>query len=82
MSPPGTLESGRRTNVCVAEGLPVMIEESLFLASADGRRRSEQLSVSFDAVATPHVSWRFTRLGAAGRRAAQETLGAEPGLLV
>lgn len=65
-----------------AEGLPVMIEESLFLAAADGRRRSEQLSVTFDAVATPRLSWRFTRLGAAGRRAAREAMEAEPGLPV
>lgn len=51
-----------------AGGLPVAIEESLFLAAADGRRRSEQLSVAFDAVATPRITWRFSRVGIAETR--------------
>ena len=48
-----------------AAGLAVSIEESIFLAAADGRRRTEQISVAFDAVATPRITWRFTRIGAA-----------------
>jgi uncharacterized heparinase superfamily protein len=51
-----------------ASGLAVAIEESIFLAAADGRRRSEQLSVTFDAVATPRIDWRFSRVSAAGGR--------------
>lgn len=46
-------------------GLTVSIEESIFLAATDGRRRTEQLSLSFDAVATPRIVWRFSRVGAA-----------------
>jgi uncharacterized heparinase superfamily protein len=60
-----------------AEGLPVTIEESIFLASVDGRRRTAQLCVSFDAVQTPRITWRFTRLSAApprGARPPSETL--------
>lgn len=48
-----------------ASGLTVSIEESIFLAATDGRRRTEQLSLSFDAVATPRIVWRFSRVGAA-----------------
>ena len=48
-----------------ASGLMVSIEESIFLAAADGRRRTEQLSIAFDAVATPRIAWRFSRVGAA-----------------
>lgn len=48
-----------------ASGLQVSIEESIFLAAADGRRRTEQLSVAFDAVATPRIAWRFSRIVAA-----------------
>lgn len=48
-----------------ASGLTISIEESIFLAAADGRRRTEQLSVAFDAVATPRIAWRFSRVGAA-----------------
>ncbi|WP_054144347.1 heparinase II/III family protein [Bosea sp. AAP35] len=48
-----------------ASGHAVSIEESIFLASADGRRRSEQLCVAFDAVATPQIVWSFSRIGAA-----------------
>jgi uncharacterized heparinase superfamily protein len=53
-----------------ASGLRVSLEESVFFAAADGRHRTVQLVVDFDAVATPQISWRFARLGAAGRRAA------------
>ncbi|MEN5082163.1 heparinase II/III family protein [Bosea sp. TWI1241] len=53
-----------------AAGHRVALEESVFFAATDGRRRSSQLVVSFDAAATPTLSWRFARLGAAGRRAA------------
>ncbi|WP_332682841.1 heparinase II/III family protein [Bosea sp. (in: a-proteobacteria)] len=55
-----------------ASGLPVTLEESVFFAAADGRRRTSQLIVDFDAATTPQISWRFARLGAAGRRAAAE----------
>ena len=48
-----------------ASGLAVSIEESIFLAATDGRRRTEQLSLTFDAVATPRIVWRFSRVGAA-----------------
>lgn len=48
-----------------ASGLTISIEESIFLAAADGRRRTEQLSVAFDAVATPRIAWRFSRVSAA-----------------
>lgn len=48
-----------------ASGHAVAIEESIFLASADGRSRTEQLSVAFDAVQTPQILWRFSRIGAA-----------------
>ncbi|MGH6782285.1 MAG: heparinase II/III family protein, partial [Sphingomonadaceae bacterium] len=50
-----------------ASGLGVTIEESIFLAAADGKRRTEQLTVSFDAAQTPQVTWRFTRVGTAPR---------------
>lgn len=51
-----------------AGGLPIAIEESLFLASADGGRRSEQLCIAFDAVATPKIAWRFSLVRAAPTR--------------
>ncbi len=53
-----------------AAGLQVAIEESIFLASADGRRRSEQLCLFFDAVETPQIAWRFDRVSAATQPAA------------
>lgn len=54
-----------------AGGLPLMLDESLFLASADGRRRTEQIVVAFDAAATPRVIWRLHRISAANPRAGQ-----------
>lgn len=45
-----------------AAGLPVSIEESIFLAAADGRRRSEQLVVAFDAAIAPRIHWRLARI--------------------
>lgn len=50
-----------------ASGLAVTIEESIFLAAADGKRRTEQLTISFDAAVTPQVTWRLTRVGTAPR---------------
>lgn len=50
-----------------ASGLAVIIEESIFLAAADGKRRTEQLTISFDAAETPQVTWRLTRVGTAPR---------------
>lgn len=50
-----------------APGLTVSIEESIFLAAADGRRRTEQLSVSYDAAQTPQILWRFARVGTTPR---------------
>ena len=68
-----------------AGGLTIAIEESIFLAAADGRRRTEQLVVAFDAVATPRIMWRFSRISAANPRAGKtvaaaiaEREGAEP----
>ena len=61
-----------------AGGLPVMVEESLFLAAADGRRRSDQLSVAFDAVATPRITWRFSRVGMVGAHPAEAVVPAPP----
>lgn len=61
-----------------ASGLKVAIEDSIFLAAADGRRRTEQIVVVFDAVAMPQIAWRFSRLGTAprgGRREAAEQDG-------
>lgn len=54
-----------------AGGLVIAIEESLFLAAADGRRKTEQLVVAFDAVATPRIAWRLSRIRAANPRAGQ-----------
>lgn len=56
-----TLASGEVWSFA-AGGLPVAIEESIFLAAADSRRRSDQLVVAFDAVATPQIAWRFARV--------------------
>lgn len=70
-----------------ASGLRVGLEESIFFAAADGRHRTAQLVVEFDAVATPQIVWRFARLGTPAQRptARTETAGpdqaeAEPGL--
>ena len=50
-----------------ASGLPVTLEESIFFAAADGRRRTSQLIIEFDAATTPRISWRLAKLGTAGR---------------
>ncbi|MGO4263969.1 heparinase II/III domain-containing protein, partial [Lysobacter sp. TAB13] len=50
-----------------ASGLVVTIEESIFLAAADGKRRTEQLAIHFDAAVTPQVTWQLTRVGTAPR---------------
>jgi uncharacterized heparinase superfamily protein len=63
-----------------ASGLTVSIEESIFLAAADGRRRSEQLSVAFDAAATPRITWRFNRVGAAAPATGRFRPPPEPGI--
>lgn len=52
-----------------AAGLPIEVEESIFLASADGRHRSEQISISYDAVATPRIAWRLSRISGPAPRA-------------
>ena len=54
-----------------AGSLTIAIEESLFLAAADGRRRTEQLVVAFDAAATPRIAWRLNRISTANPRAGQ-----------
>lgn len=59
-----------------AGGLTIAIEESLFLASSDGRRRTEQLVIAFDAVATPRVNWRLSRISAANPRAGKTVAAA------
>lgn len=48
-----------------ASGLKVEIDESIFLAAADGRRRTAQLVVSYDAALEPRIAWRFSRIGTA-----------------
>jgi len=48
-----------------ASGAIVSIEESIFLAATDGRHRSEQLSIAYDAVTMPRITWRFSRISAA-----------------
>lgn len=63
-----------------ASGLPVSIEESIFLAAADGRRHTEQLSIAFDAVAMPRLAWRFERVGAAAPASARFRPPPEAGL--
>ncbi len=76
---PSLVENGRRALLTLpsgevwafeADGRPITVEESLFLASADGGRRSEQLCLAFDAVATPRIAWRFSRMRTASERAA------------
>ncbi|CAH1664043.1 Heparinase [Hyphomicrobiales bacterium] len=52
-----------------AGGLPITIEESIFLASSDGRRRTEQLVIGFDGVETPRITWRLARISTANPRA-------------
>ncbi|MFJ5368963.1 heparinase II/III family protein [Bosea sp. CER48] len=59
-----------------AGGLPITIEESIFLAASDGRRRTEQLVIAFDAVAMPRVSWRLTRISTANPRAGKTVAAA------
>lgn len=59
-----------------ASGLQIAIEESIFLAAADGRRRTEQLVVAYDAVATPRLAWRFSRISAANPRAGKTVAAA------
>ena len=55
-----------------ASGLSATLEESVFFAAADGRRRTSQLIVEYDAAATPKITWRFSRLGTAAQRAHAE----------
>ena len=59
-----------------AGGLTIAIEESIFLASSDGRRRTEQLVIAFDAVTTPRVTWRLSRISAANPRAGKTVAAA------
>ena len=59
-----------------AGGLTIAIEESIFLASSDGRRRTEQLVVAFDAVANPRATWRLSRISAANPRAGKTVAAA------
>ena len=59
-----------------AGGLTIAIEESIFLASSDGRRRTEQLVVAFDAVAVPRVAWRLSRISTANPRASKTVAAA------
>lgn len=51
-----------------ASGLRVGLEESIFFAAADGRHKTVQLVIEFDAVATPQIIWRFARLGTPAQR--------------
>lgn len=45
-----------------AGGLPVAIEESLLLGAANGRTRTEQLVVAFDAAVDSRVAWSLSSL--------------------
>lgn len=62
-----------------ASGLSVALEESVFFAAADGRRRTSQLIVEYDAAAAPKITWRFARLGTAAQHAS-ETPKSETGM--
>lgn len=59
-----------------AGGLPIVLEESIFLAASDGRRRTEQLVVAFDAAAAPRITWRLTRISTANPRAGKTVAAA------
>jgi len=59
-----------------AGGLPITIEESIFLAASDGRRRTEQLVVAFDAAAAPRITWRLTRISTPNPRAGKTVAAA------
>jgi uncharacterized heparinase superfamily protein len=50
-----------RTWTFTAGGLPTVVEESIFFATPDGARASEQIVVSGGFGETPSVSWRFER---------------------
>ena len=59
-----------------ADGLTIAAEESIFLGASDGRGRTEQLVIAFDAVATPRVTWRFSRISAANPHAGKTVAAA------
>ncbi|MGX5736630.1 heparinase II/III family protein [Bosea thiooxidans] len=59
-----------------AGGRLITLEESIFLASSDGRRRTEQLVIAFDAVETPRIAWRFNRIRSANPRAGKTVAAA------
>lgn len=59
-----------------AGGRPIVLEESIFLAASDGRRRTEQLVVAFDAAETPRIAWRFSRIRTANPRAGKTVAAA------
>jgi uncharacterized heparinase superfamily protein len=42
-----------------AGGLPVMLEESIFFASPEGLRRSEQITVAADIAERAAIAWAF-----------------------
>jgi uncharacterized heparinase superfamily protein len=50
-----------------AGGLPVSVEESVFFATPDGARRSEQIVVSSGYRTTSEVLWTFERVGGDGK---------------
>lgn len=56
-----SLASGRRWRFD-GGGLPVAIEESIFFATPDGARRSDQIVVSSGFRTVPEVNWSFERL--------------------
>jgi uncharacterized heparinase superfamily protein len=58
-----------------ASGQQVSIEDSIFFASSDSSRRTSQLVVEADAVATGQIGWRFSRLGQQQRDAAPPQAG-------
>jgi uncharacterized heparinase superfamily protein len=56
-----TLPSGRQWRFD-GGGLPVVIEESIFFATPDGARHSEQIVISSGFRTSPEINWSFRRL--------------------
>jgi uncharacterized heparinase superfamily protein len=47
-----------------AEGLPIYLDESVFLGGADGARRSTQIVIAAGMADKAEIAWRFDRLSA------------------
>ena len=48
------------------------LDESVFFSATNGTRRTEQIVLALDPVATPSIRWRFVRLARASQTAARE----------